>query len=101
MANFDPFLSLDCARVEEVGAHSKERKGSNFCHLATLREKRGTREARSMAAAATGYSHGRRGGTQGRGAGRMTATLARKTRTDGRRVDATGIQFMPVITEPK
>ena len=58
MAKFDPFLSLDCARVEGVGAQSKERKGSNFaaqrsgaivhpgaiqgkegikfCHLATL-----------------------------------------------------------------
>ena len=30
MAKSDPFLSLDCARVEGVGAHSKERKGSNF-----------------------------------------------------------------------
>ena len=30
MAQFDPFLSLDCARVEGVGAQSKERKGSNF-----------------------------------------------------------------------
>ena len=30
MAKFDPFLSLDCARVEGVGAPSKERKGSNF-----------------------------------------------------------------------
>ena len=30
MTNFDPFLSLDCARVEGVGAQSKERKGSNF-----------------------------------------------------------------------
>ena len=29
-AKFDPFLSLDCARVEGVGAQSK------FCHLATL-----------------------------------------------------------------
>ena len=28
MAKFDPFLSLDCARVE--GGKSKERKGSNF-----------------------------------------------------------------------
>ena len=28
-AKFDPFLSLDCARVEGVGAQSKERKGSN------------------------------------------------------------------------
>ena len=27
---FDPFLSLDCAGVEGVGAQSKERKGSNF-----------------------------------------------------------------------
>ena len=26
----DPFLSLDCARVEGVWAQSKERKGSNF-----------------------------------------------------------------------
>ena len=26
-AKFDPFLSLDCARVEGVGAQSKERKG--------------------------------------------------------------------------
>ena len=30
MAKFDPFLSLDCARVEGVGAQSKERKASNF-----------------------------------------------------------------------
>ena len=30
MAKFDPFLSLDCARVEGVGAQSNERKGSNF-----------------------------------------------------------------------
>ena len=30
MAKFDPYLSLDCARVEGVGAQSKERKGSNF-----------------------------------------------------------------------
>ena len=30
IANFDPFLSLECARVEGVGAQSKERKGSNF-----------------------------------------------------------------------
>ena len=29
-AKFDPFLSLDCDRVEGVGAQSKERKGSNF-----------------------------------------------------------------------
>ena len=30
MAKFDLSLSLDCARVEGVGAKSKERKGSNF-----------------------------------------------------------------------
>ena len=30
MVKFDPFLSLDWARVEGVGAQSKERKGSNF-----------------------------------------------------------------------
>ena len=30
MAKFDPFLSLDCARVEGVGVQSRERKGSNF-----------------------------------------------------------------------
>ena len=30
MEKFDPFLSLDCARVEGVGVQSKERKGSNF-----------------------------------------------------------------------
>ena len=30
MAKFDPFLSLDHARVEGVGAQSKERKRSNF-----------------------------------------------------------------------
>ena len=29
-AKFDPFLSLDCARVEGVVAQSKERKGTNF-----------------------------------------------------------------------
>ena len=30
MAKFDPLLSLDCNRVEGVGAQCKERKGSNF-----------------------------------------------------------------------
>ena len=30
MAKFDPFLSLDCAKVEGVGGQSKEMKGSNF-----------------------------------------------------------------------
>ena len=30
MAKFDPFYFLDCARVQAVGAQSKERKGSNF-----------------------------------------------------------------------
>ena len=29
-AKFDPFLSLDCARVEGAGVQSKERKGLNF-----------------------------------------------------------------------
>ena len=29
-AKFDPFLSLDCTRVEGVGVQCKERKGSNF-----------------------------------------------------------------------
>ena len=29
-ARFDPFLSLDCAGLEGVGAQSRERKGSNF-----------------------------------------------------------------------
>ena len=32
-AKFDPFLSLDCARVEGMGAQSNERKGSNFAIL--------------------------------------------------------------------
>ena len=30
VAKFDPFLSLDCARVERVRAQSEVRKGSNF-----------------------------------------------------------------------
>ena len=30
MAKFYPFLFMDCAKVEGVGAQSKERKGSNF-----------------------------------------------------------------------
>ena len=30
MAKFDPFLSLVCARVEGVGAQSKEMMASNF-----------------------------------------------------------------------
>ena len=31
MAKFDPFPSVDCARVEGAGARqSRERKGSNF-----------------------------------------------------------------------
>ena len=34
-AKFDPVLSLDCARVEGVGAQSNF-QGIKFCHLATL-----------------------------------------------------------------
>ena len=35
MAKFDPFLSLDCARVEGAWmAQSKEKKGSNFADAA-------------------------------------------------------------------
>ena len=35
MAKFDPFLSLDCTRVEGVGAQSKEGKeGITFCSVA-------------------------------------------------------------------
>ena len=30
MAKFDPFLSLDCARVEGGGRNPRQRKGSNF-----------------------------------------------------------------------
>ena len=30
IAKFDPFLSLNCARVEGVGAQSKESTESNF-----------------------------------------------------------------------
>ena len=30
MSKLDPYISLDCARVEGLGAQSKERKGSNF-----------------------------------------------------------------------
>ena len=30
MEKFDPFLSLDCATAEDVGAQSKERKETNF-----------------------------------------------------------------------
>ena len=33
MAKFDPFLSLDCARVEGTGAQSKE-EGIKFCTVA-------------------------------------------------------------------
>ena len=29
-AKFDPFLSLDYTRVEDMGAQSKERKGTHF-----------------------------------------------------------------------
>ena len=32
-AKFDPFLSLDCARVEGAG---KGKEGIKFCHLATM-----------------------------------------------------------------
>ena len=34
MAKFERFLSLDCARVEGVGAQCKERKGLHFCSVA-------------------------------------------------------------------
>ena len=30
MAEFDPFLALDCAGLEGVEAQSKKKKGSNF-----------------------------------------------------------------------
>ena len=30
MSKFDPFFSFDCARVEGMGAQSKERRGSIF-----------------------------------------------------------------------
>ena len=37
MAKFDPFLSLDCARVEGVGPGAIQGKeGIKFCHLETL-----------------------------------------------------------------
>ena len=45
MAKFDPFLSLDCARAEGVGAQSKERKGSNFaaqCSRAIVQKPEGS-----------------------------------------------------------
>ena len=34
MAKFDPFLSLDCARVEGVGAQSQGKEGIKFCSAA-------------------------------------------------------------------
>ena len=34
MAKFDPFLSLDCAGVEGVGAQSKGKEGIKFCNVA-------------------------------------------------------------------
>ena len=42
MAKFDPFLSLDCARVEGVGI--------KFCHLAPMRQgpPRGLRRAQRV-----------------------------------------------------
>ena len=52
MAKFDPFLSLDFARVEGVGAQSKERKGSNFAAQrsgAIVQEPEGPKKS--------GYSH--------------------------------------------
>ena len=36
MAKFDPFLSLDCVRVEGVGGGIQGKEGIKFCHLATL-----------------------------------------------------------------
>ena len=36
MAKFDPFLSLDCARLEGVGAQSTLIQGIKFFHLATM-----------------------------------------------------------------
>ena len=33
MAKFDPFLSLDCARVEGMGAQSKKKEGIKFCRV--------------------------------------------------------------------
>ena len=34
MTKFDPFLSLDCARVEGVGAQSQGKEGIKFCSVA-------------------------------------------------------------------
>ena len=45
-AKFDPFLSLDCARVDSVGAQGKE--GIKFCYLATLEEEEEEEEEESF-----------------------------------------------------
>ena len=34
MAKFDPFLSLDCARVEGVGDEIQGKEGIKFCSVA-------------------------------------------------------------------
>ena len=70
-AKFDPFLSLDCARVEGVGAQSKgkERKGSNFaiwqpCHQEKSKGQKGHRH-RSLTANGRGELGGGGGGGGG------------------------------------
>ena len=49
MAKFDPYLSLDCARVEDLGAQFKEGKGSNFavqCSRAIVQKPKGAKHIR-------------------------------------------------------
>ena len=56
MAKFDPFHSLDYARVEGMGAQSKERKGSNFaakCSGAIVKKPEGPNSTIKK----SGYSH--------------------------------------------
>ena len=52
-AKFDPFLYLDCGRVEGVGTQGKE--GNKFCHLATLRANRMRKESRNPITEAVNY----------------------------------------------
>ena len=54
MSKVDPFLSMDCARVEGVRAQSKERKGSNFAIWKKQEAKAPTTPMRAPAASVLG-----------------------------------------------
>ena len=58
MAKFDPFLSLDCTRVEGVGGEAIQGKeGIKFCNVAERSHNPEARRAKHIQSENFGYSH--------------------------------------------